>query len=289
LTAEVLFGVTGATGEVGRRVAQGLAPEGAHRRLIVRDPSKVDGGGAEVARIAGYDDRPSCAAAFADVTTLFLVSASEHPDRVGLHKAAIDAAVAAGVERIVYLSFLAAAPDATFTFARDHYFTEEHIRASGVAYTFVRNSLYADYVPYFCGRDGVIRGPAGDGRFAPIARDDIAAVVVSVLGSRDHDGETLDNTGPALITMADAAAELERATGRAIAYVAESLEEARASRAHFGAPEWEVEGWVTSYAAIATGEMAVVSDTVERLTGRPAMSVREYLERHPESYAHLKS
>ena len=66
-------------------------------------------------------------------------------------------------QRIVYTSFLGAGPDATFTFARDHFATEQLIRESGLAYTFLRNSQYLDFVPLLVGEDGVIRGPAGDG------------------------------------------------------------------------------------------------------------------------------
>ena len=287
--ADELFGITGATGAVGTRVAERLTALGVRPRLIARDESKVSAPGAEVARIVDYGDRSSFQIACEGVSTLFLVSASEHPDRVGLHKTAVDAGVEAGVERIVYLSFLGAAPDATFTFARDHHATEEHIRQKGVAFTFVRNSIYLDYVPYFCGEDGAIRGPAGDGLFAPIARDDVADVIVAVLTSREHDGTTFDNTGPELMTMRDAAAELAHASGREIVYRDETLEEARASRARSGAPAWEIEGWVTSYAAIATGEMAVVTDTVPRLAGHPALSLAEYLTSYPQSYAHLRT
>ena len=70
---------------------------------------------------------------------------------------AIDAAVEAGIERIVYTSFLAAAPDATFTFARDHFHTEQYIRSTGLGFGFLRSSLYLDVVPFFAGDDGVIR------------------------------------------------------------------------------------------------------------------------------------
>lgn len=285
---EELFGITGATGAVGRLVAERLAAAGARQRLIVRDPSRVPLAEAEVARIAGYDDRPSCGAAFAGVTTLFFVSASEHPQRVSLHTTALDAAVDAGVERIVYLSFLNASADSTFTFARDHFFTEEHVRASGIPYTFIRNSLYADYVPFFCGADGVIRGPAGTGRFAPVARVDIADVAYTVLTSRSHDGASLDVTGPETISMEEAARELERVARRPITYVDETIEEARASRAPSGAADFEIEGWITTYVAVARGELDLVADTVPRLTGHDALTLREFLERHPETYAHLR-
>ena len=96
-------------------------------------------------------------------------------------------------------------------------------------------------------------------------------------------------TGPEAITLTEAADVLSRACGRRISYHPETLEEAYASRASYGAPEWEVEGWVTSYAAVAAGEMDVVSDTVSELTGHPPMGLGEFLRRHPESYRHLLS
>ncbi|MDQ3952358.1 MAG: SDR family NAD(P)-dependent oxidoreductase, partial [Actinomycetota bacterium] len=98
---------------------------------------------------------------------------------------------------------------------------------------------------------------------------------------------TYDNTGPATFSLAEAAEELSRVSGRAVRYVDETIEGAWESRRPTGAPEWEIEGWVTSYLAIKNGELDVVSDTVERLTGHPPQSLREYLAAHPKSYAHL--
>ena len=223
------------------------------------------------------------------VETLFLVSASEAYDRVRQHTTAIDAAVAAGVERVVYLSFLAAAPDATFTFARDHFHTEEHVRSTGLRHTFLRPSLYLDLLPTWVGADACIRGPAGDGRVAWIARDDLADVAAAVLLQGGHDGQTYDVTGPEAVTLAESAQLLARVIGRPISYRRESLAEARASRAPSGAPDWEIEGWITSYAAIATGELNVVSEAVTTVAGHEPQTVQEYLRRHPESYRGLLS
>jgi NAD(P)H dehydrogenase (quinone) len=226
--------------------------------------------------------------ALARVETLFLVSGRETEDRLEQHYAAIEAATSAGVERIVYLSFLGAAPDATFTLARQHFATEERIRESGVRYTFLRSSLYADFVPFFTGDDFVIRGPAGTGKVALIARDDIADVVTAVLLSGDeHDGQTYDNTGPEAISMAEVAAILGRVIGREVGYYAETIAEAWESRRKYGAPDWEVEGWITSYAAIAAGEMDVVSDTVLKVTGKPAQALEPFLLANPSLWEKL--
>jgi NAD(P)H dehydrogenase (quinone) len=207
------------------------------------------------------------------------VSGREDIARVAAHRSAVDAAVAAGVERIVYTSFLGAAPAATFTLARDHFLTEQFVREAGLRFTFLRSSVYLDLLPLLVGEDGVIRGPAGDGRIAFVARDDIADVAVAVLLSDEHDGETLELTGPEAVTLAEAAVELSRASGRTITYEVETLDEARASRAPSGAPDWEIEGWVTSYAAIATGELDVVTNTVARVAGHDPISVPAFLNR----------
>ena len=103
--------------------------------------------GSDIAVAPGYDDRAAMTEAFRGAQTVFLVSGRESADRVAEHTSAVDAAVDAGVERIVYTSFLRASPDATFTFARDHYATEQHIRGTGLGFTFLRDSMYADFVP----------------------------------------------------------------------------------------------------------------------------------------------
>lgn len=281
MAGERLIAVTGATGGIGGRVARRLADAGAAQRLVVRDPARAPAVGADLAR-ASFDDPASVRAALAGVDTLLFVSASEHPDRVALHRGTVEAALEAGVRRIVYTSFLAAAADATFTFARDHWHTEQHIRATGVPFTFLRDSLYQDFLPYLVGGDGVIRGPAGDGRFAPVARDDIADVATAVLlDPAGHDGRTYDLTGPASVTMAEVAAELTRAIRRPITYYPETLDEAYESRAHLGAPQFEVDGWVTTYAAIASGELDLVTGAVAQVAGHPPMSLAAFLDANP--------
>ena len=224
-----MIGVTGATGHVGGRVARQLAERGAEQRLIVRDAARAPSlPGAEVAVAAGYGDGEGMRRALEGVDTLLLVSAAEHPDRISLHRTAVDAAKAAGVERVVYTSFVGAAPDSTFILGRDHFHTEEHIRAAGLGYTFLRDSIYLDYVPFFASPEGVIRGPAGDGRVGAVAREDVADAAVAVLLDAQHEGRAYEVTGREAYTLAEAAAILTRTSGREVRYVDETLEEARA-------------------------------------------------------------
>jgi uncharacterized protein YbjT (DUF2867 family) len=243
-----------------------------------------------VREAAGYEAGEQMRRALDGVDTLFLVPAHEAERRVEVHASAIDAAAAAGVRRIVYLSYLNAAPDSVFTFGRDHWHTEQVVRASGVpSFTFVRMSLYLDFIPSMVSPEGEIAGPADDGRFAPVLRDDLADVVAAVLpDERGHEGATYDVTGGEAFTLAEAAAEMSRLTGKRIHFRDETLEQARESRAGYGAPAWEVEGWVTSYAAIAAGELDLVTDTVSRLAGHDPVTLPEYLSAHPDALAHVR-
>jgi len=291
-----VIAVTGATGTLGRRVAERLAGAAdVPLRLVVRDTSRAPQlpDAEVVANPGGYADGPGLAAALAGVHTLYLVSAAEAEDRLSQHYTAVDAAAAAGVQRIVYTSFLEARPDSTFTLGRQHALTEERIRATGVPATFLRHGFYADFVPFFATlQDGraVIAAPAGEGRASFVSRDDLADVAAAVLldDSSRLDGRTLEVTGPEAINLAEAAAVLTEVTGVPAEYRAETVEEAWASRRPSGHPDWEVEGWVTSYLAIAAGELATVTDVVPELTGHPARTVAEHLRAHPEDWAHLR-
>jgi NAD(P)H dehydrogenase (quinone) len=283
--------VTGVTGGLGGRVARRLAERGVGQRLVARDPGRApELAGAEVAA-GSYDDRDSLRRAFDGAGTLFMVSASEDPDRLRLHANVVGAATDAGVERIVYTSFFGAAADCSFTFGRDHWHTEELIKGSGLRFTMLRDNLYLDFLPLMVGADGVIRGPAGDGRVAAVARDDIADVAAAVLleGDDRHDGRSYDLTGPEALTMAEAAQRLSELAGRTVTYHPETLEEAYASRASYGAPDWEVDGWVTTYVAIANGELEAVSGDVAAVAGHPPMALDDFLRRNPDSLRRLSS
>ncbi len=85
------------------------------------------------------------------------------------------------MRHVVYTSFAGAAADATFTLGRDHFDTEQAIREAGLTHTFLRDNFYLDVLPWFADEEGVIRGPAGEGRVAAVARADVADVAAAVL------------------------------------------------------------------------------------------------------------
>jgi uncharacterized protein YbjT (DUF2867 family) len=111
-----------------------------------------------------------------------------------------------------------------------------------------------------------------------VAQDDIAAAATHVLlDAAAHEGLTYSLTGPESLTLDEAAAIMTRELGREFVYQDETLEEAYASRSTYGAPDWQVDAWVSTYTAIASGELAPVTDDVARLTGRPATSLADLL------------
>src|SRR5690349_19498732 len=126
--------VTGSTGAIGGAVARELAARGVPLRLLARTPSKAPALPDASVVACSYDDPGS---SLEGVRVLFMVSGAESADRLEQHRTFVSAAAAAGVEHLVYTSFYGAAPDATFTLARDHHATEQMIEDTGMAFTFL--------------------------------------------------------------------------------------------------------------------------------------------------------
>ncbi len=273
-SSDMTLALTGSTGHVGGRVAAllaDLAPV-----LLVRDATRAPSiAGAQV-RLASYGADATDALAGVDV--LFMVSGAEAVDRRAQHRTFIDAAARSGVGHIVYTSFAGAAPDADFTLGRDHADAEEAIRASGMAYTLLRDNFYSDLLPYFADEQGVIRGPAGDGRVAAVARADVADVAAAVLRDpTSHAGSTYELTGPEALTLSEVAARAGAVLGRGLSFHDETTDEAYASRASYGAEQWQLDAWVSTYTAIRNGEVGQVTDDVARVTGHPARTLEQAL------------
>jgi NAD(P)H dehydrogenase (quinone) len=214
--------VTGATGNIGRALVAHLVAAGAPVRTLVRD---IQRGAALLPGVplalGDFGNPASLASALVGVKQLFFVCLSEPaPERLRKHDHLIATAKAAGVEHVVYLSFLNPAPDANFPQARWHFDTEQKLRASGMGWTFLRASLYAQSVLRAAGiwSEGRWMAPAGNGRVAFVDRDDLAAVAARCLLEPGHSGQAYDVTGPQLLSWHAIAEMLASLTGQPVEY-----------------------------------------------------------------------
>lgn len=273
-----MIALTGVTGAVGGRVAALLA--GRPLRLLARDPARAPHVEGAEAVAFDYADRDSLTAALDGVDVLFFVSGAESAERRRHHRNVVEAARDAGVGHVVYTSFAGASPDATFTLGRDHADTEAAIHEAGLTATLLRDNLYSDLLPLFADETGTILGPAGDGRVAAVARADVAAAAAAVLREpAEHAGRTYTLTGPEALTMSELAARAGAVLGRPLRFVDQTVEEAYAQRAadYPGTPDWQLDAWVSTYVAIRDGSLADVTGDVERLTGRPPLTIEQAL------------
>jgi len=268
--------ITGASGHLGRRTAELLLDtEGVDAGdvvLITRDPSKLDDLAARGATVrAGDFSQPSTLPdAFAGATRVLIVSTDVVGARVPGHKAAIDAAKAAGAQLIAYTSLpnpVAANPAGV---AADHRETEEALQASGIPYTFLRNALYAEYqIPsaQAAAASGKHYYNSGDGQTAYVSREDCAAASAAVLaGGDEHANKAYDITGPELLSGAD----LARIFGAEPVAVDDD--------AFAAALPPEIAPLLVSFGvAIREGFLDQRSDDVEALTGRAPRALADVL------------
>jgi NAD(P)H dehydrogenase (quinone) len=275
--------VSGATGHVGGLVAEELFERGEPFRLIVRDPSRApEFPGAEVVT-ADYGEPDTLADALNEGDRVFMVSLHEGPERrVPLHRSFVEAAARAGVVQIVYLSFANAARDATFLHARSHGETEEMLADSGVPWTAIRNTMYADHIPGWFDPDGVAREPLGEARMSFSYRPELAKAIAVTLTEPGHAEQVYDITTPESVSLHDLAHIAAEVTGDPYRYEPATDEEWDERWRALGRTGWELEAGHTSYEAIRVGELDVVTDDYRRLTGLEPLTVGEIIDRHAD-------
>ena len=288
--------ITGASGQLGRRTAElVLQGPGADALILVsRTPGAIAdlaAQGAEV-RFGDFGEPASLLEAFAGGERMLLISTTDLERRVEQHRSAIRAAAAAGVGHVVYTSVLSPQPPNPAVVAPSHHATERALEESGLAWTFLRNSLYAEYqVPEAAGSiaTGRLVHNRGQGRVAYVSREDCAAVAAAVLAGPGHAGGAYDVTGPELFGAADLAALYGHIGGRPVeavtlddeSFVAGLVGNAEGNdHLRYGAE------LVASFGrSIRDGYMQSCTDTVESLTGRAARTLREVLEAHRGEFA----
>lgn len=266
--------ITGASGALGRLTAETLLGrvDPSAVVLVTRHPdalADLAARGASV-RFGDFTDPGSLAAAFAGVDRMLLISTDAVGRRLHDQRAAIAAAAAAGVGHVIYTSVPQPTPDNPALVVADHAGTEQALRDSGMAWTFLRNNLYAHMqapVIQQAIASGQLVTNAGDGRTAYVAREDCAAVAAAVLAGEGHAGRAYDVTGGAALSAADVAALATETGGREVEVV--HVDDAALIEGMVGAglPEPVARLLASFGAATRGGYLAEVSTTVTDLTG----------------------
>ncbi|HEX6525173.1 MAG TPA: NAD(P)H-binding protein [Streptosporangiaceae bacterium] len=280
--------VTGATGTIGSEVLRLLAARGQAVRAMTRNPAQVTTtSGVEVVR-ADFDDYASLQEAVTEVQSVFLLTAPETPTpRHDL--ALLRAARAAGVARVVKLSAIGTGEKAgnDETVGAWHLDAERAVRASGMAWTLLRPSVFASNALGWAAAVKAgepIPNMTGSGRQGVIDPRDVAAVAAETLLSDVAAGRTHTLTGPDLLDVPDQAACLEQVLRYPVKTVEVPLDTARKQMLGRGMDDSMVDAVITAFAWVRAGHSAVVTGDVAQILGRPPASFRTWADDHRDAF-----
>src|SRR5438067_6202973 len=263
--------VTGATGTIGRDLVKIFSENGVPVRAGVRDQAKATKQfGANIALATfDFEDAASFPDSLKDVEKVFLLP-PPIPNQVAVTNAFIDATKRAGVRHIVKLSVIGADTEPPFAFGKWHAASDQHVRESGLAFTFLRpNSFMQNFINYFPPRDGAIYLPWGNGRASFVDTRDIAEVAAQALTNESHANQTYTLTGPEALSIGGIADILSKTAGREIKYVDVPESAARDGMLQAGLPPWQVDALLELQAINKESCWSAVTQDVEKVTGRP--------------------
>jgi uncharacterized protein YbjT (DUF2867 family) len=278
--------VTGATGTVGRDVVKLLSKKGAAVRAAVRDPIKARPRFADDVALVTFDfeSEASYVGALDGVTKVFLLPPLL-PNQLEVTNRLVDAAKRAGIRQIVKLSAIGVDDATQPTVIKWHAANEQHIRESGLAFTFLRpNTFMQNFITYFAPRDGAIYLPWGDGTASFVDTRDIASVAAHVLTSDGYEGKTYTLTGPAALGIADVARILSEVVDREFKYVDVPESAARDAMLQAGIPNWLVELVMELHAINKESRWSAVTSDIEKVTGNPPTSFAQFARDHAEKF-----
>lgn len=289
--------ITGASGQFGRHAADLLLErvDPSSLILISRSPEKLADYAARgcIVRKGDFDDRASLTEALQGAERMLMISGTRVGFREPQHTDAVAAAKTAGVQHIVYTSFIAADPSNPSLAVKDHLFTEGLLKRSGLNWTALRDAQYSEAVldamaPLAIG-SGQFTSLARNGAMAFVCRADCVASAVAVLASEGHEGKVYNITGPELITYEKVCMLLSEVSGQPITFNDTDVDGLYAMFDALGIPRqpvdhltvanfpWNSDDMVSFEVAVRDGYFAVISDDVELLTGRKPRSLRDLL------------
>lgn len=269
-------GITGATGQLGRRVVEKLKERTGANQLValVRSPEKAAGLGIAV-KAFDYTRPETLAEGLKGIDHLLLISGNEIGQRKVQHQNIIEAAQKAGVKWIVYTSLLHA-DTSSLSLAGEHLETEKLLAASGIPYTILRNGWYTEnYTGSVTGalQAGAFAGSAGDGKISSATREDFAEAAAVVLSGEGHTGKVYELAGDEAYTLSELAAEISRQTGRDIPYTDLPEEEYAGILASLGVPEGFAQALAAFDRGASKGDLYDEGKALSQLIGRPTTSL----------------
>src|SRR6184192_502499 len=259
--------VTGATGSVGRDVAKRLSEKGVSVRAGVRDQAKARKQFGSNIALAPFDfeNEQTFSGALEGVEKVFLLPPLL-PNQLEVTNVFVD-------------------DETRPTAIKWHGANEQHIRESGVAFTFLRpNSFMQNFFTYFPPRNGSIYLPWGTGTASFVDTRDIASVAAKVLTSDGHEGKIYTLTGPATLGIAEVARILSEMTGREFKYVDVPEAAARDGMLQAGVPPWQVDLVMELHAVNKQNRWSAVTSDIEKVTGTPPTDFAQFARDHADKF-----
>ena len=276
--------LTGVTGKTGGATAQALLKQGVKFRAIVRNAEKaaaLKAAGVELV-IGDVTDRAVLEKALTGVDRA-LMTMPNGEKQLELEKQFVDVAKKAGVKHVVKMSSMEAAADAKAPIPKIHYASEQYLKQSGLAWTFIKPNFFMQNL---LGSAGTIKEqgkfflPLGQGKTVMIDTRDIGACVAVVMTSPGHEGQAYELTGPEELGFADTAERFTKVLGRKVEYVHVPMPAYRQTLARFLTNEWHLNAVCELFQEIADGQDLHVTGTVQKLTGKPATSLEQFIRDH---------
>lgn len=270
--------VTGATGQLGQQVIALLKQSHDHQAIVAlaRNPAKAAALGV-TARQGDYSQPEALETGLVGVDSLVLISSSEVGQRAQQHANVIQAAKHNGVKHIIYTSLLHA-DTSPLSLAQEHCETEAALKASGIAYTILRNGWYTENHLGSVGAavaHGALLGSAGQGRIASATRADFAQAIVTVVTGAGHENTTYELAGDSAWTLADLAAEIAAQAGQPVVYTDLPEAEYAKALAGFGLPEGLAQAIASWDVGASQGALFSDDRTLSQLIGRPTTPLQQ--------------